>query len=154
MQHPRIQAVSTWMDRGAASEDEAVSFYQLQRDCETEKVGFITNDAGTIGASPDRLVGAEGLLEIKIPAEHTHVSYLLKKSVDQAYYPQIQGQLWIAERKWVDILSWHPEMPPALIRVVRDEEFIKLLSEAVGKFSLLLEEYSADLVKRGWIKPH
>jgi len=71
-------------------------------------------------------------LEIKIPAEHTHVSYLLKKSVDQAYYPQIQGQLWIAERKWVDILSWHPEMPPALIRVISSG----LFKNAIILFSL------------------
>lgn len=151
MGHPRIEAVSTWMQRGNEMEAEAVSFYELQRDLETVPVGFVTNDAGTVGASPDRLVGEDGLLEIKCPSEAVHVSYLLKKSVDQAYYPQVMGQLWITERKWADILAFHPELPPALIRVERDEEFIKLLEEAVGKFSLLLEDYAADLTKRGWI---
>ena len=152
MGRPRIEAVSTWMNRGQEMEEEAVNFYELTRDAETEIVGFITNDACTAGASPDRLVGEEGLLEIKVPAEHTHVSYLLKKAVDQAYYPQVQGQLWISERKWADILSYHPEMPPALIRVERDEKFIALLAAAVGEFSKLLENYSRDLVGRGWIK--
>src|SRR3990167_4473163 len=153
MGHSRIEAVSTWMQRGNEMEAEAVAFYEAQRDLETVPVGFVTNEAGTIGASPDRLVGNDGLLEIKVPSEAVHVSYLLKKSVDQAYYPQVQGQLWITERKWADILSYHPEMPPALIRVERDEAFIALLAEAVGHFSVLLEEYSADLLKRGWIKP-
>lgn len=152
MGHPRIESVSTWMNRGTQMEDEAVSFYELQRNLETAEVGLITNDAGSIGASPDRLVGEDGLLEIKVPAEHTHVSYLLKKAVDQTYYPQIQGQLWIAERKWVDILSYHPEMPPALIRVERDEPFIALLSVAVRDFSADLEKAATELVQRGWIK--
>lgn len=152
MGHPIIEQISAWMQRGNEMEAEAVDFYESQRELETEPIGFITNDEGTIGASPDRLVGEDGLLEIKVPAEHTHVSYLLKKAVDQAYYPQVQGQLWISGRKWLDILSYHPEMPPALIRVERDEAFIALLIEAVGHFSVLLEEYAADLKKRGWIK--
>jgi len=132
-------------------EEEAVSFYELQRDCETVKVGFITNDEGTIGASPDRLVGEDGLLEIKVPKESTHVSYLLKKAVDQAYYPQVQGQLWVSGRKWVDILSYHPEMPPALIRVERDEEFIAFLQSAVVEFSSALEKQAVEAAARGWI---
>lgn len=152
MGHSRIESVSTWMDRGMQMEQEAVEFYEFQRECETAKVGFICNDSRTIGASPDRLVGEAGLLEIKVPAEHTHVSYLLSKSVDQAYHPQVQGQLWIAERKWSDILSFHPEMPPSLIRVERDEEFIGKLSAAVTAFSATLEALSLDLVKRGWIR--
>lgn len=154
MGHPEVQAVSTWMDRGTQCEAEAVSFYELQRDCETEKVGFITNDAGKIGASPDRLVGKPGLLEIKVPAPHTHVSYLMADagaSVDRTYYPQVQGQLWIAEREWSDILSYHPEMPPALIRINRDEKFIALLVEEVEKFSALLEDTALKLKARGWI---
>lgn len=151
MGHPCIEAVTTWMDRGSRAEEEAVSFYELQRDCATVKVGFVTNDVGTIGASPDRFVGEDGLLEIKVPKEHTHVLYLLKKAVDQAYYPQVQGQLWIAERRWVDVLSYHPEMPPALIRVERDEKFIGLLAAGVAEFSQVLETYSADVAARGWL---
>jgi hypothetical protein len=132
-------------------EAEAVAFYELQRDCETVPAGFITNDGGTIGASPDRLVGDDGLLEIKVPKESTHVSYLLKKAVDQAYYPQVQGQLWISERQYADILSYHPEMPAALIRVPRDEEYIKVLSAAVGEFSVVLENYAREVAGRGWL---
>ena len=152
MGHPCDEHVSTWMNRGSRMEEEAVSFYELQRDIETVPVGFISNDTLTIGASPDRLVGELGLLEIKVPAEHTHVSYLLKRAVDSAYYPQVQGQLWVSGRQWLDILSYHPEMPPALIRVERDEEFIAQLSAAVTAFSNYLEQEAARLVALGWIK--
>lgn len=151
MGHPVVEFTSHWQDRGSALEIDAVNFYELQRNLDTTKVGFVTNDDGTIGASPDRLVNDDGLLEIKVPAEYTHVSYLLKKSVDAAYYPQVMGQLWITQRQWVDVLSFHPEMVPALIRVERDEKYIDKLSAAVTTFSLELERMTEELRKRGWI---
>jgi len=151
MGHPIDDSKSKWMLRGQDMEGEARAFYEFQRDLPVELIGFVTNDAGTIGASPDAFVGDEGTLEIKCPSEAIHVSYLLKKSVDAAYYPQVQGQLWITERKWADILSYHPELPPALIRVERDEPFIKTLSELVTAFSEELEKQFLILVERGWV---
>jgi hypothetical protein len=79
------------------------------------------------------------------------VSYLLAEPVDQAYYPQIQGQLWIAERQWLDMLSYHPEMPPALIRVARDEAYITKLGAAVEAFAALLAQHAEVLRTRGWL---
>ncbi len=151
MGHSIEERVSMWMDRGRDLEAEAVAYYEGIRELDTVRVGFLTNDEKTIGASPDRFVGDEGLLEIKVPKEHTHVHYLLSRSVDAAYYPQVQGQLWISGRRWADILSYHPEMPPALIRVARDEEYIATLAEAVTAFSAKLEELAAELKARGWI---
>lgn len=154
MGKPLVEHVSTWMDRGLQTEEEAVSYYELQRGCDTEKVGFVTNDAGTIGASPDRLVGADGLLEIKVPSPQVHISYLIgAKGVDKAYIPQTQGQLWICERSWLDIESYSPDgMPSAIIRVERDEEYIGKLAAAVSEFSRVLEENAAELTARGLLK--
>jgi hypothetical protein len=151
MGHPLVEHVSLWMQRGADLEGEAVTFYEFQRETTTERLGFVTNDAGTIGASPDRLVGDDGLLEIKVPKDSTHVGYLLAEPVDQAYYPQIQGQLWIAERQWLDVLSYHPEMPPALIRVARDEAYIAKLSAAIEAFAASLAQHAQVLRTRGWL---
>lgn len=150
---PTVEFVSTWMERGHAVEAEAVSFYEFQRDVETVKVGFMTNDAGTIGASPDRLIPmGDGLLEIKVPSPHIHLGYLIgNKTVDEKYKPQVQGQLWIAEKEWLDIVSYHPEMPPALIRVQRDEEYISKLAAVVTEFSRILEETALELKARGII---
>jgi hypothetical protein len=152
MGHPCIQAVSCWQGRGQQMEAEAVSYYEGVRELDTVPVGFVTNDTRTIGASPDRFVGDDGLLEIKVPAEHTHVSYLLARGVDAEYYPQVQGQLWVTGRRWLDIMSYHPEMPPALIRVERDDGYIRSLSAAVEAFSGALERAAAELTERGWIR--
>lgn len=153
MGHPCEEYMSHWMDRGSELEDRAVAFYEFQRDMETVKVGFVTNAEGTIGASPDRLVGDKGLLEIKVPSEAIHVSYLLQTgSAYGEYKVQTQGQLWIAEREWNDLFSYHPEMPEALVRIERDERFIRKLAEEVKTFSLELERLFAICVERGWVK--
>lgn len=126
-------------ERGKELEPEAVDFYEMLTGMDTEKVGFVTNDAGTIGCSPDRFVGDEGLLEIKCPAPHTHVKSLVEKSIGDEHKPQIQGQLMITGRKWADAFSYHPKMPPSIIRVERDEEYIEKLQTALDKLLLNIQ---------------
>jgi hypothetical protein len=153
MGHPTVEHVSMWMQRGSQLESEAVLYYEFERDLDTVPVGFITNDIETIGCSPDRFVGEDGLLEIKVPSESIHMGYLLKAgSAYQAYKQQVQGQLWIAEREWTDVLSWHPELPPALVRIERDEQEIAQLAAHVIAFSRKLEEYAAEMERLGWMR--
>lgn len=167
MRKPIETVKSHWMDRGTEFEAEAVSFYEMLRDCSTERIGFVTNDEGTIGASPDRWSGDEGQVEIKVPAPHTHMAYYiaqeslqnlekLKESIATClateYKVQTMGQLWITERKWADLLSYSPEgLPPVYVHLKRDEEFISILAQSVTEFSRDLEESAADLVQRGVI---
>ncbi len=146
---------SQYMERGSMLEERAVAAYELDHDCETEKVGFVTSDDGRIGCSPDRfIVGQDrGLLECKAPAAHTHVAYLLSATgAETEYKIQLQGQLWVCEKDFVDICSFHPEMPLALFRVNRDDEFIRVMAEKVREFSYMLEEKVQLFTERGWIK--
>lgn len=152
MGRPIVPFTSSWMDRGQTLEAEACAYYESMRELDTEKVGFVTNDEGTIGASPDRFVGDRGLLELKCPSEHVHVGYLLTKSVAAAYYPQAQGQLWVTEREWSDVVSYHPDLPHAIIRVERDEKFIATLKDALGSFVEELERLTAIARERRWIR--
>lgn len=148
MGHPCIEFTSPWMERGSTLESEAVTYYEWQRDSKTTPIGFVTNDDETVGTSPDRFVNDDGLLEIKIPKEATHVGYLIKHQIDADYYPQVQGQLWLTERRWLDLLSYHPEMPAAIVHVERDEKFIRILEALVMQFSRVLEQQYQALVER------
>lgn len=139
---------SGFMERGQILEQQAVDYYELQRDCETEEVGFVLRDDRRVGCSPDRFVGEDGLLEIKCPAPDTHIGYLLDDD-GIGYRAQTQGQLWICERQWIDTLSFHPSMPPALIRVMRDEEYIANLAKAVEQFLWRMDGFKQQLAKRG-----
>lgn len=121
-----------WAERGKLLEDEARAFYEALHNVETTTIGFITNDDRTVGASPDRLVGSDGLLEIKCPKPEVHMGYLLGEPVSQDYWLQVQGQLWVAEREYCDVVSYHPELPTRVIRVERCAEDIDMLAEQIG----------------------
>lgn len=124
-----------YIDRGKELEPQAVRQYEFANDVETDPVGFITTDDGLIGASPDRLIrGRAAGLEIKCPAAHTHIGYLLDGH-DEKYRPQVQGQMLVAEFEYVDFYSFHPRMPPATITTPRDEPYIRLLRAALDEFN-------------------
>lgn len=148
---PLDDATSGFMNRGEVMERKAVDYYELQRDVDTEPAGFLLRDDGRVGASPDRLVGADGLLEIKVPKPANHITYLLDEQ-GIGYRAQVQGQLWITERAWVDTISYHPQMPIALVRQYRDEKFIAALAAAVDQFLLMLDDMKAKLVRKGLTK--
>lgn len=136
---PDVSHISFWMERGSELEARAIKYYEFERGMDTVPVGFVTDEAGCFGASPDRFVGEDGLLEIKCPSAAVHMMYLLQSGgAYKEYRVQVQGQLFVTERLWADLLSWHPRMPPALIHIERDADFI-------DKMVPLLEDFSAEL---------
>lgn len=149
---PLDDATSGFMQRGSLQEQKAVAYYELQQDVETTPVGFILRDDRKVGASPDRLVGTTGLLEVKCPAAHTHIGYLLDEE-GIGYRCQVQGQLWIAEREFVDTISYNPFMPTAIVRQHRDEKFIAALATAVDQFLAVMEICKATLIAKGCTFP-
>lgn len=121
------------MERGHEMEPEARQFYAFMRDCEPEQVGFITN--GAKGCSPDSLVGESGMLEIKTKLPHLLLAAHESGGFPSEHWTQCQGQLWVAERDWVDLVCYWPRLEPLVVRAHRDEEFIKSLSDAVDRFN-------------------
>jgi len=140
-----------WMSRGLELEEDAANWYEFERDVEIETVGFCTTDDGRFGASPDRLVGEDGELELKCPSPAVHLGYLLypQQGVDAVYKCQVQGQLLVTERKWADVVSYHPELPKVIVRVNRDEDYIALMRAALDDFCAKLAEGKAELERRG-----
>jgi len=122
--------VSEWMTRGNELEPDARAMYELITDTEVEEVGFILDNSGEFGCSPDGLVG-EGGVEIKCPAPHNHIEWSRKGVCPSKHYAQVQGCMWITERDWWDFMSYHPEMKPFIVRVERDQEFIDKLAKQV-----------------------
>ena len=136
------------MARGSDLESEAVAYYELMRGAETAPGGFVTDDLGRWGASPDRLIGDDGLLEIKCPSPAVHVGYILGYEAEK-YRPQVQGQLFVTGRAWCDWMSYHPTMRPAIIRHERDDAFIDALQGALERFSAQLADFTARVNQRG-----
>ena len=145
------ESVGQFMQRGSQMEAEAVAFYELTRGVMTEIVGFCLRDDGLVGCSPDRLVGIDGLLEIKCPALTTHIGYLLSEGGLDDYACQTQGQLWITGRAWVDVVAYNPELPPVVLRYARDEAFITLLAGEVDRFVARLAAAKEQLLALGCV---
>jgi hypothetical protein len=127
------------MERGLIVEAEAADWYEFDQDVTVQGIGLITDDNHTTGCSPDRLVGDDGLLEIKAPLPHTQVEYWICGEVSERFRPQLQGQLYVSQRSWVDILCWHDVLPKLIVRVEPDEKFIATLDRELRIFNYFIE---------------
>ena len=127
------------MERGLIVEAEAADWYEFDQDVTVQRAGFITDDRHRMGCSPDRLVGDDGMLEIKAPLPHTQVEYWLSGEVGERFRPQLQGQLYVSQRCWVDILCWHDVLPKLVVRVEPDEKFITALDRELQIFNYFIE---------------
>ena len=125
-------------DRGIALEDEAIAAYEFQTDATVKRIGMVRNDIA--GASPDGLVGDDGLVEVKAPRRHHYVRMVLSDAPAADYLPQIMGQLWLSDRAWCDLCLYAPPLPLFVRRVPRDDEYIEQLATAVAAF----EDDAAD----------
>ena len=121
------------MERGKEQESEARNLYALLKDADPLLVGFLRN--GRKGASPDSLLGTDGGLEIKTALGHIQVERLQRGTLPPEHVAQVQGTLWVSERDWWDFMSYSPGLPPLIVRVSRDEDYIKTLAAAVDAFN-------------------
>lgn len=138
---PLDSGASKFMDRGIEMQEEAVRWYEMERDIDTEVVGFITSDDGTVGCSPDRLIPSvifpNGGLEVKCPSAGVHVQNFFGMKAD--YNLQVQGCMWLTGRDWWDVVSYNPAMAPILIQTLRDDKCIELIAKALDQFKDMLE---------------
>lgn len=124
-------------ERGQMMEPEARDLYAFQTDADPMLVGFIRR--GIAGCSPDSLIGTDGLLEIKTKLPHLQLDLLLADEVPPEHIPQIQAQLWVSGRQWVDFVSYWPRLPLFIKRVYRDELYIKMVETAAEAFEAELQ---------------
>lgn len=125
--------------RGHELEPEARELYSMLTGNEVEQVGFISRGKWC-GASPDGLIGSEGMLEVKTKFPHLQIPVLLDGKLPAEHVAQVQGQMWVAERAWVDFLSFWPGLRPFLVRVHRDEDYINKLAAAVEEFHAQMDD--------------
>lgn len=113
---PNITTFATqW---GVEHEPIALAWYEKLTGRKVEQPYlFIDEDFEAFQATPDGLVGEDGLIEIKCPAnganhiEHCFITtdeYF--KKVHKEYYWQMQCQMLLSKRKWCDFVSFDPRI--------------------------------------------
>ena len=129
------------MLQGHEREAEARSLFSMIYDVDVREVGLIFPDARRMYAcSPDGLMKDAGL-EIYCPESPAAVYCLLNpdKAIAHAKkFQQIQGSLLITEFNHWYFESYYPGLPPLILKVERDEEFISKLKAELDKFTLEL----------------
>jgi len=134
--------ISIAMQKGAEREGLSRQVYEMENEIEVVQCGFCLSDCGRWGASPDGLVGEDGLVELKNPLGKTQVERLLTvdPKLPTAYIQQVQGQLLVTEREWCDFVSYVPGLPLFVLRVEPDREFLAKLEAALVEFCEELDE--------------
>jgi hypothetical protein len=103
------------------------------------------------GASPDGLVGSDGMIEIKCPNTETHIAFLLDGKIPLKYQLQMAWQMACCGRQWVDYASFDPRMPEYLrlkvVRYVAADAGIPALEAAVKAFIAEIDATVAALEK-------
>lgn len=145
------------MQWGIDHEDEAAQAYEI-------KTGrIVTGDGKTfikhptvngLGASPDRFVGDEGIVEIKCPNCCTHLDRLISNEIPEMYKWQIKVQLLCTGRKWCDFVDYDPRFRAKNLELLvihyeptqeeleetlnRCKEFLRDLDEQMNKINELV----------------
>lgn len=126
------------MQWGVDTEDKARAAYQIHALCNVEEVGFIEHPTLFAGASPDGLIGTDGMLEIKCPNQATHGETLLNGTIADKYHKQMQFQMACSGRQWCDFASFDPRFPEPMQlwvkRVSRDDEAIAEIEKVAAEF--------------------
>jgi hypothetical protein len=135
------------MEFGKIREEEAIPWLELETGHPVTRVGFVTTDDGLFGCSPDGLIYEDGGLEVKCPAVHTHVGYLLGGVIPKEYLAQVHGSLYATKRQYWKFLSYARRFPPLIVSVEWDEEIQEKIDAAVGTFLKLFDAAWARLVE-------
>jgi putative phage-type endonuclease len=141
------------MQRGTELEPVARSAYEARNGLFVTEVGLVGHpDLEGFAASPDGLVGDDGLIEIKCPNTATHVAFLRTGKPDGKYIWQMLAQMACTGRAWCDFVSFDDRLPEPLqfasVRIMRDDAKIADMLAGVTAFLKELADLEAEMRER------
>ena len=127
------------MEGGIENEPFARAAYEVKKMEAVDTVGFVLHQTiERAGASPDGLVGTDGMVQFKCPEPQTHLGYLLEGVVPSDYEPQMLWEMACTGRAWCDFVSYCPVFPAPhdllIVRFNRDDKRILEITAEVGVF--------------------
>ena len=140
------------LERGVELEPQARAIYELETGNKVEVIGFATDEDITKvgGASPDGLVGEEGLVEIKCFEDSKHFKFSVTGlEIESQYQWQMQMQMLITGRKWCDFVAYNPNFKDSLlvIRVTPDKEMQEKIREGLKTGEKIIKEIESKYEK-------
>lgn len=129
------------MERGNILEEEARIAYEFIHDKQVELAGFLIHpNIPNAGASPDGLIGGDGLIEIKTRDSHIQRKFVKDGKISDANMKQMQFQMAVTGRKWCDYVSY--------LNIPGDEEQRRIIEEKISnKVKMKVVRVERDDVK-------
>lgn len=144
---------SAAMQRGTELESSARSVYEAENGVIVIECGLVQHSTiAMFAASPDGIIGSDGLLEIKCPNTSTHIDFLRTGKPDGKYQLQMLAQMACTGRKWCDFVSFDDRLPAQLqyskFRFERDDIRINEMLVEIEKFLHELNELESEMLSR------
>ena len=137
---------NAFMQTGNERQDESRNLYELMHECEVQKVGVIYKDEKRrFLCSPDGIIGKSHGLEMKNVIAKTQVKYLLDGKLPSDYFAQVQMSLYVSGFDRWDFFTYVPGMKPFILKVGRDEKYIRALSIELEVFCQQLDEITEKI---------
>lgn len=138
-------------ERGHELEDEAADYYAMLNGVDPQRIGFCLTDDDVLGASPDRLIGEDGMLEIKTCLPRIMVEMYQCETLEQDHRPQTQCGLYVLGRKWIDTMLYCPKMKPVIIRSEVKTDYVMDMIALTKAAHTKLVERIALITAKGYI---
>jgi putative phage-type endonuclease len=145
--------VTEAMQWGLDNEKPACDLYEARSGILLQPAGFFPHPTiQFFGATPDRMIGTDGLLECKCPTTKTHLQYVIGGKVPAEYEPQMLAEMACSGRQWGEFISYDPRIPgdkqlfvvrfePAPAKIKEAEEMaIEFLNELDRMFKTFTEQ--------------
>ena len=137
--------VSDAMAWGIEHEDAARAVYETHSGLLVEDCSYFPHPIiAHSGATPDGLVGEDGVLEIKCPTTAVHLKTVLSGIIPPEHAYQMAWEIESSSRKWCDFVSYDPRLPGNVAffcqRYTPDPSFMDELRADVIKFLAELDE--------------
>ena len=138
------------MQRGIDLEPEAKIEFQFYTGLDIKEVGCVELNEYIL-ASPDGLIGDDGLIEIKCPNDSIYFKLLLSNNIKPEYIAQMQMQMYVTERQYCYFVSYNPNFEKSLYikKINRDEEMIEKLKKGLERGTQLRKEIKENFRKVG-----
>ena len=138
------------MQRGIDLEPEAKIEFQFYTGLDIKEVGCVELNEYIL-ASPDGLIGDDGLIEIKCPNDSIYFKLLLSNNIKPEYIAQMQMQMYVTDRQYCYFVSYNPNFEKSLYikKINRDEEMIEKLKKGLERGTELIKEIKENFRKVG-----
>lgn len=141
------------MAHGTETEPLARAAYEMKNSVLVNEVGFVQHPTLMAGASPDGMVGKDGLIEIKCPQTNTHIDTLLSGKIPNKYKAQMTWQMLCTGRKWCDFISFDPRLPQELQMFVQRYPYdVEYANQLENEVKLFLAEVDKTLTTLNQLK--